>query len=579
MLETVPKAIGYTNWDSFLGGLNTKAAADQLDSKLSPDCQNVYFGMAGECWSRKGYSKWDANSLATNIVRIFDYQYSSSQQLIVHAGTTLYKWGNPNWTSIQTGLTTTAVSLAPFHNFLYITDGALYKRYDGTNMRAWGIAAPGSAPTLAAYTTGTKMSGVYKYKVTYVRGGTYGAESNASSASAALAVTTDGISLSAISTSSDAQVTARNIYRTSANGEAYYYLTQIADNTTTTYNDDTADTSLDTTRVAPTTYTPPSAGKYATVYKNRMWLAVPTTRTVYFSALDQPEYFPSANAITISTNDADQITGMSVLNDALFVFTEDSVWMIQGGYTSSSFSRAKVSGSSIAAAGAIAPESIVNIGTVIFYLSDDGVNVFNGSTVELISESISPSIKAISYTNRQSAVGGWNPTLRQYWVSFPGVGSLTYVFDSVYQYWTKYTHNMRASGVYELTTGDAAQLIGDATYVWQTESGYTDDGSNITWYWKSPVYDGGGSEWLKCLRRGYLTAVATATDSVILNVYKDGSASADQTVTYSVGTVTQTLRANLHSNFRWVQYKVGATNSQQVCFKEWSFYSYARRRM
>ncbi len=44
-------------------------------------------------------------------------------------------------------------------------------------------------------------------------------------------------------------VTSRNLYRTKASGTTYYLVVTIADNTTTTYQDNTADSSLST--VAP----------------------------------------------------------------------------------------------------------------------------------------------------------------------------------------------------------------------------------------------------------------------------------------------------------------------------------------
>lgn len=97
--------------------------------------------------------------------------------------------------------------------------------------------------TLVATDTGNVDAGDHIYKVTYVNehGETeLGAASNT--------VTTDAthlqVDLSDIPVSTSGSVTDRKIYRTKAGGSNYYLLTTIADNTTTTYTDNTADADL-----------------------------------------------------------------------------------------------------------------------------------------------------------------------------------------------------------------------------------------------------------------------------------------------------------------------------------------------
>ncbi len=108
------------------------------------------------------------------------------------------------------------------------------------------IAAPGAATLALA--SGTSLGiGVYDYKVTY----TSAIGESALGASASVTTTTGNqdVNLSAIPTG-PAGVTGRNIYRTKVGGSTYYLLHSIADNTTTTYSDTTADTSLSTTAPA-----------------------------------------------------------------------------------------------------------------------------------------------------------------------------------------------------------------------------------------------------------------------------------------------------------------------------------------
>ena len=108
-----------------------------------------------------------------------------------------------------------------------------------------GIGAPG-APTGAA-ATGTGLNiGNYLYKITFV---TSVGETNGGAESATVTTTTGNqrVSLTAIPTyTTTERVIARNIYRTKVGGASgtELFVATIADNTTTTFTDSTADTAL-----------------------------------------------------------------------------------------------------------------------------------------------------------------------------------------------------------------------------------------------------------------------------------------------------------------------------------------------
>lgn len=121
------------------------------------------------------------------------------------------------------------------------------------------IAAPGapSAALVEPAAAGNVEDGDHSYKVTFVAGAT---ETEAGTQSDPVTVadkTTNGqVALTGIPISSDANVTARKVYRTEANADPdvaanYKLLTTIANNTATTFTDNVADASL--TDVAPTT--------------------------------------------------------------------------------------------------------------------------------------------------------------------------------------------------------------------------------------------------------------------------------------------------------------------------------------
>lgn len=117
------------------------------------------------------------------------------------------------------------------------------------NVASSGLSSV-TAPTactiaLAGGGAGNLSSGNYTYKITYA--GSLG-ETALGTISNTINVTAPGtngkMALSAIPVSGSGTVTARNIYRTTAGGSTYFFLHQIADNTTTTFTDNIADTSL-----------------------------------------------------------------------------------------------------------------------------------------------------------------------------------------------------------------------------------------------------------------------------------------------------------------------------------------------
>lgn len=106
------------------------------------------------------------------------------------------------------------------------------------------VSAPG-APTTSATTGGSLTTGnYYYYAVSFVTGS---GEIPATTGIGVVLMSggATAVSMTNIPTSADARVTARKIYRTSASGGAGYRLvTTINDNSTTTYTDTTADSSL-----------------------------------------------------------------------------------------------------------------------------------------------------------------------------------------------------------------------------------------------------------------------------------------------------------------------------------------------
>lgn len=112
------------------------------------------------------------------------------------------------------------------------------------DVSAGEVAPTEPTATLAGDGAGNVEDGVHRYRVTFI---TADGETEGGTISDALTVadkSADGkVDLTAIPLGGSA-VTSRNVYRTVADGSDYKLLTTIADNTTTTYEDNTADAGL-----------------------------------------------------------------------------------------------------------------------------------------------------------------------------------------------------------------------------------------------------------------------------------------------------------------------------------------------
>jgi len=134
--------------------------------------------------------------------------------------------------------------LCSSENAIHIQYGSDILLEHGGDIKFTSVAAPTACTaTLIETDTGNVDAGEHKYKITYVNeaGETeLGVASNT--------VTTDAthkqVNLTDIPISTSGSVTKRKIYRTKVGGTSYYLLTTIANNTGTTYIDNTADADL-----------------------------------------------------------------------------------------------------------------------------------------------------------------------------------------------------------------------------------------------------------------------------------------------------------------------------------------------
>lgn len=190
------------------------------------------------------------------------------------------------------------------------------------------------------------------------------------------------ITVSSIPTSSDEQVTARKLYRTTANGSKFYYLTTIYDRATTTqFVDNFPDALLgDEMEEDRDLFTSASStiGRFAEWWDNRLWVADHSENLIYYSAVRTggpvPEEFSlDTRFIPVGRGDQDEaITAMKAYKDALYVFKRNDIYVIQK--TSLGYSPYHLNSD----VGCIADNCVEEVNDFLMFPSERGLELYDG---------------------------------------------------------------------------------------------------------------------------------------------------------------------------------------------------------
>lgn len=241
----------------------------------------------------------------------------------------------------------TSTSGEPFdfvnsNNTVYFGNGTNMKKYDGTNLWNWGIAAPLAAPTviLVAGTANVYASWCYLY--TYFNSVT-GHESSPSLIGPCTGVFAAKDVQIGVVASTDPQVDQIRIYRTPDGGaQDPKEMQEISGspfaNATTTYTDNTADANL-SLRTAPLFFRndPPTPSFLCTNSKcyaqGRIWTF--KNNNTFYSGFEEisngvpEECFPGGGDGNVYTWD-NEVTAHAGLPDGLAVFTPERIWKVEG---------------------------------------------------------------------------------------------------------------------------------------------------------------------------------------------------------------------------------------------------------
>jgi hypothetical protein len=308
----------------------------------------------------------------------YDFRYIDSagqfqsEKIIVQGGS-IVKDFLTSPSTIYTGLTAgKKCTFGILNDKLFISNGFDYPLvYDGTYVKEMG------APTAKDLLVTGSLTGAYYYAMTYVIDGV---EIILGTVSNTISVTSKSIDLDL--PVGIATCTARKIYRTEAGGSTLKLVTTINDNTTTTYQDNTADGSLGVN--IPSTNSSCPTPQFITVKDEKIIGAVNANRPnyLYVTEFEVEVFFNTSGVYDVSGvgNDNSPLTGLIEDYNQIVVFSEKHIYLADTSGLTTSVKQTTsnvgcIDGFSIARI----PENDVLQGGIMFVSNLYDVRIFSGN--------------------------------------------------------------------------------------------------------------------------------------------------------------------------------------------------------
>ena len=413
----------------FSGGKNSHTNSYVLEKNKCVTAKNLRFNATHGSFAKRDPMRLYGTMASFAVTSLFRYYKSTGSEQLLATGSTLLMLGNDNagtLSNLDTGLTD-----GKRWQWVTYDDKAIgcYEsgqplKYDGKTTTTANTDGARSADNLMAelgapfaeLNTGTNLdaSSWYQYKVAFYNSTTEiysysDAKSNPILTGAAVYdITLTDIPLGASGT------TSRFLYRTEGQASqtaveaetSYYMVGEIADNTTTTYDDAVADATIAAdpaptwaTVSAGSDVTPPQ-GAFVCIHNEQLFISGNPTypSEIYWSDEYNPDVFPSVNYEKIRVDDGDEITFIKEQRGVLTVGKTNSIIEY---YTKAATWYYRL----ISTVGCPAPYSAANIPKGIVYYNRSGLYLFNGSHSELISDAVTAEIKDVLQTNLDDVAG------------------------------------------------------------------------------------------------------------------------------------------------------------------------------
>ncbi len=322
------------------------------------------------------------------------------------------------------------------------------------------------------------------------------------------------VTLSAIPTSADAQVTGRKLYRTLAGGTEFYWLATLNDNVQTTFVDNIPDLALAAAPAMERDHDIVPNGKFAAWWDERLWVS--GDNVVYYSQFSYPEHMDtSVRYVTVQKGDtSDEITGLMPYKDSLYVFRKKSIHVIQKTYDG--YGRFLV----LSDIGCIAPWSLVEVNNTLMFASHRGIEIFNGADVTGLEPSlpIDRTFRTIDKTKSDLVSAAHYPDKREVWFSFPDLNK-TFVYHYLANAWYFFSFYKTPSCLslcYDATKTPVMKMGTRDGFLDLCESTYRDNTTAITATLRKPWFEASGEA---DFRRFDMEYEIPASMSLTLNVY------------------------------------------------------------
>lgn len=315
------------------GGLNSKYPKALIQDNESPDCANVVFD-DGAVGTRGGSTKLNTAAVGSFACDGLYTRHDNegSQTACAWFGGSLHTWDASTFTTAPSSISAftagTRVYAAEYENYIFFGNGAgtPYKYGgDGDTFTRHGVPQPASSPTGSTASTGTALTGDYRYKVSFVNSALV--EGDVSEPSATFTAASENVLVSGIPVAPTSHgVNARRLYRTETGGSTYKRVAEISDNTTTTYEDAIADVSLGVN--APTDNGEPPTYSAVLYHQGRLFVIDPTDNLVKYSDVGNPYVFGALSFLRIGDNSGDIPVGFDIYDNSVVVFCRQNPWIV-----------------------------------------------------------------------------------------------------------------------------------------------------------------------------------------------------------------------------------------------------------
>ncbi len=316
---------------TFDGGLNSKFPRSVIADNESPDCLNVVFGN-GAVEVRGGTTKLNTLPIATlpgdglytrndntGASTMIAFVKGSAWQLNVTTFSTIPSAQSVFTAGIRVGTT-------QYENHMFMGNGGVspYK-YDGTYFTRHGVPAPTATATVACGTTGNVSAGTWVWGYTYVNSASV--EGNISPFTSATSLAASSIvSLASIGVAPQSHgVSSRRIYRATSTVGPFRLVGTIADNSTTTFTDNTATP----TTLAPTDNGEPPNYSVIVQHQNRLFCNDPANLNyIWYSEVFEPYTFGSTNFFPVGDGSFDLVRVLAVYNNGILLLCDNSPYLL-----------------------------------------------------------------------------------------------------------------------------------------------------------------------------------------------------------------------------------------------------------